>query len=237
MIGNSNRWELSFELQSWHEVGGEIDDRKLTIWQRGLSERQIEKLAEALQPESIVRLRVHFPARTDGPPTAELVKFVGQEKSDAKINKRAKQLKKPATHTDRYFGKFKLDRAMNWWVTRYNWGGRKIELCLPLDECKDEEALFRLAEGLCKQQKKWDHEVRDFAAKQLVKRKNKSWLDEGEEPITPDQFKKRIKLEAITLDPDGSFEFSYADGGVFRGHIIMVGGTLKKGPRDASVEG
>jgi hypothetical protein len=126
---------------------------------------------------------------------------------------------------------------MNWWVTRFNWNGRKIELCLPREDCADEDAFFRLAEGLCKQQKKWDRIIRDFAVKKLLPRKNNDWLGDDEQPISPAEFKRRIKLEAITLDPDGSFDFSFNDGDIFWGHIIMVQGTLKKGPTDASIEG
>jgi hypothetical protein len=46
-----------------------------------------------------------------------------------------------------------------------------------------------------------------------------------------------MKLESITVHPDGRFEFWFDDGDLFWGHSIAVRGSLAEGPTEASVEG
>jgi len=46
-----------------------------------------------------------------------------------------------------------------------------------------------------------------------------------------------MKLESISVDADGEFTFSHADGGLFWGHSIQIAGNLKEGPNDADIPG
>jgi len=237
MNQGERRWTMTFSINPWRIVGEEIKENELIIRQNGLTEKQLERKMKSIVGDTIVRVRVRLPARLSKSPSAELIKYLRKDTSDAEMNKRVKELKKPVFVKDRYFGKFKFEREMNWYVTNFKWNGKKIELSLPLDNCKDEEALIRLAEKLCKQQKKWDRVIRAFVADELLNRKNNDWLAEDEKKITRSEFLKRIKLLSISLYPDGYFVFAFDDGDIFWGHLIEVEGSMKDGPEDVSLEG
>ena len=59
----------------------------------------------------------------------------------------------------------------------------------------------------------------------------------GEALITVDEFKSRIGVESLTLDCEGSFEFSSTDGDLYWRHTIHVSGTIENGPEDSGIPG
>jgi hypothetical protein len=83
----------------------------------------------------------------------------------------------------------------------------------------------------------WDDRVRAFAVSRLLGLKNDAWLGDDESALTTAQFTARMTPQAVTLDPDGSFTFFYADGDLFWGHSILVSGTIADGPADADIAG
>ena len=93
------------------------------------------------------------------------------------------------------------------------------------------------AHELFKLQQTWDARVRDYAVSELLELKNDTWLGEGETEFTPATFKAQMKLESISVDPAGGFEFWFNDGDLFWGHTILVSGTLTDGPNDAGIHG
>jgi hypothetical protein len=64
--------------------------------------------------------------------------------------------------------------------------------------------------------------AREYAVQELLDLKNESWLDEDEEPVTPDQFKSRMELEGLVFSPDGEVNFYHRDGDLFCGHCIQI---------------
>src|ERR1700722_6846217 len=79
--------------------------------------------------------------------------------------------------------------------------------------------------------------VKDYAALRLLALRNDAWSDEGEPPLESDEFKDRMRLESITVHPDGDFEYWYNDGDLFWGHAIHVSGSLAAGPTGADTPG
>lgn len=67
--------------------------------------------------------------------------------------------------------------------------------------------------------------------------KNDNWLDEDEHEVSADEFKQRMSLDAITVNPDGTFDFWHDDGDLFFGHVIKVSGHIDSGLRDAGIHG
>ena len=63
--------------------------------------------------------------------------------------------------------------------------------------------------------------ARAYACEMLLALKNDSWLQEGENPVTPEAFVARLKLDGITLRDDGS-TYWFLDGDLFWGHYIDV---------------
>jgi hypothetical protein len=64
--------------------------------------------------------------------------------------------------------------------------------------------------------------VKQFAASQLIDRKNNVWLQEDEEPVTETKFAETIELSSIDASSDGSFTVYFKDNDLFWGHIISV---------------
>ena len=90
----------------------------------------------------------------------------------------------------------------------------------------------------------WDEVLRKFASAKLTKLANE-WLADNDktdrnpekEPITEDEFGKRMSLMEIYMYSSGSFSACYDDDDMFWGHVITVDGSLKKGPKRADIEG
>ena len=86
--------------------------------------------------------------------------------------------------------------------------------------------------------------VRAMAAQKLTTQANE-WLadndqtdrDPEKDPITGDEFARRILLTEFTVSPGGRFTAWYEDDDMFWGHMVTVDGTLKKGPVDADIQG
>ena len=72
---------------------------------------------------------------------------------------------------------------------------------------------------------------------ELLPLKNENWLDEGEAELSADQFKSRMTLESVTVEPGGSFDFWHNDGDLFCGHSIQISGSLSEGPTRADIPG
>jgi hypothetical protein len=83
-----------------------------------------------------------------------------------------------------------------------------------------------------------------MAAQKLTAQANE-WLadndqtdrDPEKDPITEDEFARRILLTEFTVSPGGRFTAWYEDDDMFWGHVVMVDGTLKKGPIGADMQG
>jgi len=138
---------------------------------------------------------------------------------------------------DDYFGTFTLDRSVNWLDTQALWQSAPVTLHLSLDNCEDQDALIHSARTFWEAQESWDRRVRECAVSELLDLRNDSWLEDGEDTVTEDEFNQRITIESITLYPDGEFEMMFRDGDLFWGHVIFVSGTLENGPDDASIAG
>ena len=97
---------------------------------------------------------------------------------------------------------------------------------------------------LVTEQEVWDKSLRAMAAQKLTAQANE-WLadndqtdrDPEKDPITKDEFARRILLTEFTVSPGGRFTAWYEDDDMFWGHVITVDGTLKKGPVDADIQG
>ncbi len=130
-----------------------------------------------------------------------------------------------------------LDRISLDYRGLVSWGTQQIRLSLGKDTGSGEGAAAALAvtRTLWRDSEEWDRRLRDYAVQELLDLKNDSWLDEEEPPVSPEQFRRRMTLEAVSVAPDGEFTFTYGDGDLFGGHAIRVSGSLREGPRRADI--
>ena len=83
-----------------------------------------------------------------------------------------------------------------------------------------------------------------MAAQKLTAQANE-WLadndqtdrDPEKDPITGDEFARRIILTEFSVSPGGRFTAWYEDDDMFWGHVVTVDGILKKGPIGADMQG
>jgi hypothetical protein len=228
----ATRWTLRFALEPWRQIGGDIDERRLSVSKR-VSEKRLRKYMRRIQPYDVVRAHVRFDDERSG----TLLKLMGPDASDQELTRRATELRQPATIEVDFFGTLTLDRAVDWWEAEQAWQGASIRLTLSPGEGGDVETVARTAEALWRNQADWDQCVRARAIEELLALKNDAWREAHEPQVTAEQFAGRMKLESVSVEPDGAFEFWFDDGGLFLGHAIRVSGTVADGPAEADIAG
>ena len=232
-----DQWTLSFSFHCWKIPPGPIKTRPLAVGFT-TSREQFDSLWERVQSYSVVRIRARVVEETViGTPQAELVEFLGPDGSDSEMNQAAVDLQKPVVHQDHQFGQFTLDRSVDWYTAQTEWNGEAVSLNLTLDDAGTIEAALRAARTLWKNQNGWTKRIEDYAVQKLLPLKNENWLDEEEAELSADEFKARMTLESVTIEPDGSFDFWHNDGDLFCGHSIQISGNLSEGPTSAHIPG
>ena len=230
-------WTLLFGFAVWRIAGGPLRTEELTV-RRKVREKEIDKFDELIRPGVVTRIRARVVEDSVfGRPEGLLVKVLGPDGSDAELNAAADRLRQPVRIKDKTFGTLTLNRRVDWFEGRATWNGKKVGLSLSAREPADVERALQVARTLWRAQKTWGAKVAAYAARQLLSLKNDNWLETGERPLTAKRFRERMKLESITVSPDGSFEFWHDDGGLFFGHSIQISGSLAKGLYDADIPG
>lgn len=228
----ATRWTLRFALKPWRQIGGDIDERALSVSKR-VSERRLRKYMRRIQPYDVVRARV----RLDDERSGTLLRLVGADASDEELARRAAELRQPVTIEVDFFGTLTLDRKVDWWETEQVWRGTPIRLSISPEEDGDVETVAKTAEALWSNEADWDQRVRARAIDELLALRNDIWREEHEPQLTAEQFAGRMKPESVSVGPDGAFEFWFDDDGLFLGHSIRVSGSLTEGPVEAQIAG
>lgn len=228
-------WMLSFTCEAWRIGQGEIQKRQLTV-RRKVGEKEIKKWQELIRPYQVVRIRARVVVDSAfGSPQALLDAHVGVEASDVELSRFAEQLQEPVTFKDPVLGTFELDRQVDWFTGRVVWADKSIWLNLAGSE--DAKQALKTAHTLWNNQSVWNRRIRAYAIEKLLPLKNDAWLNEGEVELTAADFEKRMSLESITVNADGSFDFWHNDGDLFWGHSIQISGSLSEGPNHADIPG
>lgn len=232
-----DQWTLHFTFHCWKVSPGPMKTRPLSV-SMTTSRPQFDSLWKRVDSYAVVSIRARIAEESViGTPQAELLEFIGPDSSDSEMNQAAVDLQKPVVHQDHQFGQFTLDRRVNWYTAETEWNGAAVALNLTLDDSGTIDAALQVARALWKNQNHWADRVEEYAVQELLPVKNESWLDEDEAEVTADQFKDRMTLESVTVEPDGSFDFWHKDGNLFWGHSIQISGNLSEGPTRADLPG
>ena len=150
---------------------------------------------------------------------------------------------KPVSISSKVFGKMTLDKQLGWYEGKADWLGERISVYISCEEKSEAQKTLKKLEEMYSQAQKWDKEFRECAAKELTELAN-DWLmdsveDDEEQPteITRSDFARRIKIESIELDDEGEFTVFFGDDDMFRGHSVVVYGSLENGAEEAQMEG
>jgi hypothetical protein len=199
------QWTLLFDLQPWRNPAGEIDDRKLVV-RKPVSEQELHELRNFIRPYDILTLRARVAAPDAGDSDWVHALLVGKpEKSarDVELEARAAKLQTPVILQDAFFGQLTLDRALNRYEVETTWRSMPILLYLSQEGCDDPNQVVQAARDLWEEQMQWDQRIRDYAVQKLLDLKNGSWLDDLEQEVSAEEFKKRMTLESMGLCPNG----------------------------------
>ena len=153
---------------------------------------------------------------------------------------------KPILLEDEVLGTLTLDREMSIFEGTCKWMGKEVRISLDVEIEKKASwtRVTNVMKKLVADQETWDKSLRAMAAQKLTAQANE-WLadndqtdrDPEKDPITEDEFARRIRLTEFTGSPGGRFTAWFEDDDMFWGHVITVDGTLKKGAVDADIQG
>ena len=152
----------------------------------------------------------------------------------------------PILLEDEVLGTLTLDREMSMFNGTCRWMGKDVQISLDVEIEKKASwtRVTNVMKKLVADQEAWDKSLRAMAAQKLTPLANE-WLADNDQtdrdpetdPITEDEFARRILLTEFTVSPGGRFTAWYEDDDMFWGHVITVDGTLKKGPVNADIQG
>ncbi len=97
-----------------------------------------------------------------------------------------------------------------------------FDLSLNPEEGTDASSAVSRAKQIVQNFERYRELAADYAVDGLLELKNDTWLQEGEKEVTAEEFKARMQLEEITVEPDGDVTSWHRAGDLFWGHSIQV---------------
>ena len=153
---------------------------------------------------------------------------------------------KPVVLQDEVLGELTLNKDYDAFEGEIQWCGKDVNLSLEVNtESKPSWTRARsAAKKLLADCETWDKAMREFAAKNLTGLAN-DWLSQDEEnardpetaPVTAEELARRISLIDLTVTSGGSFTAYFDCDEMFTDHAVVVYGSMKKGVKDAYIEG
>lgn len=237
MAQDQEFWTIRMTFDAWRVDSSDIRVESLEICKRG-TKSDVDAMMETIEPDLIISIRARFSEQNlTGKPQALLVNLLSLSSSDTELQEVAQELKKPVTFEEPQLGLFTYDRRTKWYSAKIRWNWRKIDIHLNIDKDKYLDSILKTAHALRNNSKYWNHIIYEYAARKLLQLKNEYWLDEDEKILTKNKFKSRLKLDSISINEDGTFDFWLDDGNLFLGHTIQVTGDLKSGLTSAGIVG
>ena len=234
--GNEALWTASIGLTAWMEEDSPQIHRGEFSLTTLADDKLLDFLRQRTRPDFIIKCK----ARVAEDGRRLLLLDLPEPGFDPDLKAILEEQKKPVTFWEDGLGTFTLNRQVDWFEMEADWLGAQISLVFDREE--DRAGTLQAAKKLLACTEDWDRRIREYAAGELLELAN-DWNqdlggeDGGPPEITREQFMERMELESVEIRADGSFEFWFADGGLFYGHSIRVSGSLENGPEDAGMEG
>lgn len=225
--GKDIMWNASIQLIAWREInsrGPVIKEKTRLEWL--VDDKEWKTSSKILKANSIARLLVRRSEKS-----MMLVKVVELECKDNELEIILQESLKPVYFFDETLGKFKLDKTVNLFETKVRWANEEGNLYFDWDEDNlVMNASLNTAHVLFKDQENWNMKIREYASEELLGLANE-WLQDNDEAnvneITKDMIIALMKLDSISVQPEGDFEIFFFDGDMFWGHCIIVRGNTK----------
>lgn len=151
-------------------------------------------------------------------PTALMLVKVEKRVDDSRFDPIREEYLKPVK-VESTLGTFELDRHYDWYEGTIDYLGAPCSVLLTVEEgSTDAQVALARLESLCADLETFDKRARECAAEELLE----NAIDWCEEELTSEQFANRMSNPALCVGSDGSVEFTFDDGGMFWGHVIVV---------------
>ncbi|MCM1172017.1 MAG: DUF2262 domain-containing protein [Clostridium sp.] len=174
-----------------------------------------------------------------------LVDILDKKLRNEELETAAALAKEPVVIHTAEFGDFTMQR--NGLYVEFSgqiaWLGEKCDVTLCPDTVnvprtidKSMEALKTLVSSM----EEWDRKVKDFAADEMAEDDGMVYTWEGEEgetPVSKDEFKRRLSLTDIYIEPSGDICFSYELDEMFTDHGLSVEGNISGKMDSVSLDG
>lgn len=236
----SDEYEVYYcSFLAWRRIGQPLVHRKLTVLrplQTDRSWRGIMRFPE----HTVHQLQVLLSTDETRAIVADVL-MMDDLRSEIAVDEEFLRVindsQEPRVITTARFGDLLCHPMSDCFMGEVEWNGEMVELSLYFDDDQDLKPLLETAEQLWDEQSVWKQKIDAFAVEGLLSIKNDSWLDVDEQPLDAEQFKTRMKLQAIWVYSDGGFEFWHEDGDLFWGHSIQVAGSLTEGLTEVGIAG
>jgi hypothetical protein len=231
---NAPSWTIDFPMAAWRIENGNVrTDRLLVV--RPVDDSELVAFLEKVEPNTVVKIRARVQEHVDGStPHALLEEYLGVDRNDVDVHAQLLELQRPTQLSDEFFGPLQFDAFANWYTTTTDWYGTRVLLRVVGSAEVDINRALQNARRIWNQSG-LEQQVRLRASKILLGTKNSQWLEQGEAPLSEEQFMHRMILTAITVDPDGAYVFVFNDNNLFWGQRIHVSGTISNGPTSATL--
>lgn len=225
-VGKDIMWTVSIDLIAWKELYNNEPIMKEELRIEWLADdEEWQKSRNILESNSIVKLLVR-----KGLKTMMLVKILETEYKDEELETVLQDAMKPVFYNDEKLGQFELDKCVKLFVKKILWAGEEGNLYFNLDEDRSiMKSALETAYVLLNDQDRWNLNIREYASEKLLESAN-DWLEDNDEAeineITKEMFMNFMKLDSISIYPQGYFQILFFDGDMFWGHSIIVNGNI-----------
>lgn len=235
--GKDTMWTASINLIAWKDLcnNGNVTKKETRLlWL--VDDEEWQKSRDVLKNNSVVRLQVRM-----GEKSMMLVKILETAHRDDELDMILQDSIKPVFYNDELLGKFELDKGVKFFEKKISWAGEEGNLYFDWNEDENiMKSALETAHVLFKEQDEWNIKIRMYASKQLLELANE-WLQDNDDAeideITKEMFINLMRLDGISVYPEGDFEIFFYDGDMFWGHSIVVNGNIDGNFTSADIAG
>ncbi len=126
---------------------------------------------------------------------------------------------------------------------RIMWMGEECEVTLcpdAVNAVRTMDKSLEMLKVLVSSMDQWDRKIKDFAADEMAEDDGMIYTwegDEGETPVSKEEFKRRLSDGSIYVEPSGDFCFSFELDEMFTDHSMSVKGNISGKMDSVSLEG
>ena len=223
-------YTVGIALTAWmEEFGEEIHREEVRLITKADATLQ-RFIAQRLPSDFIVKCKVR--PNADG--TVFLLTNLPEAAFDPDLKAILEQQKAPTTVELDGVGEFVLNRGLKLFQREADWGEGSMVLCV--EENSDLEACAACAREILNARDSWDIQIRERAAAVLLDTVNGYLEQEGEEPISKEEFMQRLTPDTLEIYSADSFHAWYSDDGMVGGSGVEASCSLKLGVTDVNAE-